>query len=148
MKKKKIQIESLKKSNIHRTPDGYFEDLPVRVMSKVEEQKPKTWFLEIPTFVRWPVAAIPAMAVLIFFIFNDNNELTNEELLASIETEDLIAYLESSDLSTDELIDFSQMNNLEMEFDHSDADLLDGIDFEGEGIEDILNDFDIENEIL
>ena len=149
MKKNKLHIEEIKKSNIHKVPEGYFEDLPLRVMSRVEKQKPKTWLENVPVFIRWSALALPAILLIVFFnVFNKTNNLTGEEILASIETDDLIAYLESSEISTDDLIDYSEINDVEIEFQNSDADLLNGIDFQKENLDDILNDFDIENEIL
>ena len=53
--------------------------------------------------------AIPAMVVILtaayVFLIRPDNTLQQEDILASVSTEDLIAYVEMSDMTTDEILE-------------------------------------------
>jgi len=39
MEKRKFQLNDLKKENILKVPEGYFDDLPMRIQSRIEQPK-------------------------------------------------------------------------------------------------------------
>ena len=40
MDNKKINIEGIKRSNIHQVPDGYFDALPLKIQTRINANKP------------------------------------------------------------------------------------------------------------
>jgi hypothetical protein len=93
------KLEDLSKENIFKVPDGYFERLPGVIQSRVAKPEPKSWF--VPSFrLALPVVAL-AIAVTVWFTSRQGVSL--EDQLNEIQTEQLMTYLEESDLSTDVL---------------------------------------------
>jgi hypothetical protein len=100
------KLEEIPKIDIFKAPEGYFDKLPGIIQARV--QKPESAPVWRPV-VRF---ALPALAVVIavFFFWPGINQ-TPEEVLASIDDNHLIAYLEENDLNTDELLDGVSINN-------------------------------------
>lgn len=110
-----MKLEEIKKKNIYTVPDKYFDQLPTRIQSRVNEKTPVStlhwnwgWLYKL---------AIPAAAVL-FLIFyfgkTDFNTPQNAEaILDQVSTDDVIAYLSEMDLSTSEIIETIDFSNFE-----------------------------------
>lgn len=91
------KLEDISKENIFTVPDGYFEKLPGVVQSRVAKPDPKVWFA--PTFkFAVPILAF-AIAATIWFTSGTGNSL--EDQLNEIQTDQLMAYLDESDFSTE-----------------------------------------------
>jgi hypothetical protein len=110
------KLEEIAKENIFKVPDGYFEKLPGVIQARVAKPEPKVWFAPAFKFAL-PVVAI-AIAVTVWF--TSGQGVSFEDQLNEIQTEQLMAYLEESDLSTDlltEEITWSEedLNELEEE---------------------------------
>ena len=61
-KETKMKLEDIKKKNIYTVPDKYFDQLPTRIQSRVNEQKPVSWLSW-----DWRLSyklAVPAIAVI------------------------------------------------------------------------------------
>jgi hypothetical protein len=133
------KLEDIPKKQIFEVPNGYFEKLPAIIQTRVSQQgKEKSWW-SYPSSLR---LAVPVIVLLIagFFWFSHFQSDTNaENILASIKTEDLMAYLSEAEVSTDELLesvtlDAQDVMNIEdsvYEFQVSDSEY-----------EDILNEFE------
>ena len=104
--KKKIDIESLERKSPYRVPDGYFEGLPLKIQSRTKEPKKASEGILITRMqIVWSMTA----ALAIFFIGwlwypKSANDPTADQLLANIDSEDLIEYLYEEDISTDEIL--------------------------------------------
>jgi hypothetical protein len=108
------KLEDISKENIFRVPDGYFEKLPGVIQARVAKPEPKNWFAPAFRFAM-PVVAL-VLALAIWFTSQQGNSM--EEQLNEIQTEELMAYLEESDLSADVLteeIDWSENDLYELE---------------------------------
>jgi hypothetical protein len=90
------KLEEIAKENIFKVPDGYFEKLPGVIQARVAKPEPKVWFAPAFKFAL-PVVAI-AIAVTVWFT---SQGVSFEDQLNEIQTEQLMAYLEESDLSAD-----------------------------------------------
>jgi len=151
MDKQKIKINELKKGNIFKVPNGYFEELPSLVQARVlEHAGSKQGWLSLPS-VRWAAVATPALAVIMYFvIFKGPVEPTPvniDDLLAQVETNDLIACLEDSDLTDAELISGLALESFEIDeiTDELYFEDIDIIDLESI---DLLEDIDISQELI
>lgn len=110
------KLEDISKESIFKVPDGYFEKLPGIIQARVAKPEPRVWFAPALKFAA-PVLAI-ALAIAIWFTAGQGGSL--EDQLNEIQTEQLMAYLEESDLSPDlitEEIHWSEedLNELEEE---------------------------------
>lgn len=116
-KGKFIQPEEMEKRNIFEVPDGYFEDLPMIIQSRVAGKK--AWW-QTPVLMGALKYAVPALVILVIAFFAirqpESADLKRPEaLIAEVSTEDLIDFLEDSDITTEEIL--SNLNLREIEFD-------------------------------
>lgn len=125
-------LENIPKKNIFEVPDGYFDKLPSSIQARLESDSPKR---EQKPYFRYALQyALPVVlvAVAAIFIFKPKSASV-EDLLATVSTEQLIAYLDEIDvntLTTDELIE-------SFEFD---AETIEAIEQE------VYFNFDFEND--
>jgi hypothetical protein len=137
------RLEDIPKKNIYQVPDGYFDDLPTIIQARVTEKAPSA----IPSFAHQIRYAIPVMALAILSVVwvfteeNSENALSAEQLLASVETSSLIAYLEESEMTTDELLEnvsFSQEDVSAIESDVYDLDI------EQDDLDELINEYQLD----
>lgn len=106
------RLEDIPKKNIFETPEGYFDELPGIIQSRIAEKSKST--SPFPSFglvLRYAVPVL-AIAIALFLIFRPSAPLGNpDELLASVSTEELTYYLVESDFTTDELLDMVDLSD-------------------------------------
>lgn len=148
MKKKKIDIEQLSRQNIHRVPDGYFDDLPMRIQSRIadENQKPvRTW----QGSLIWQLSAAAVVLIIgAYFVFRmDSTNPNPEEMLASVSNEEIIQYLEQEDIST---LDMSTLVDLDELITEQDLylDPLSSTDLSDTDLESVYDDLDFSIDVL
>lgn len=145
----KPDLENIKKDNIFKVPENYFEDLPMKIQSRIaEESKPQTqtsWISQHQ--LTWSLSA--AMIVLVFGIMYFMGKpvvQSPEEILAQVSTEDMVAYLEDSDLTVYDIVDAVDVNDLiDTEADH--WEYLDE-DISADELDEIYDDLDYSIEEL
>jgi hypothetical protein len=124
------KLDDIPKKNIYEVPDGYFDQLALKIQARTEVISPtrsvNSWTLALKY-------ALPAVviAVALVFILKPKSVQDTEQLLASIPTEHLIAYIDDSDISVQDLLEI-------VNFDEADADSL-NTQVQGEYL---LNEFD------
>lgn len=135
------RLEDIPKKEIFTVPDGYFERLPSVIQSRLAEHNQPSW--KTSPFFRYSVRyAIPLLVLLAigFFWYTRQPGTNAEAILASIETEDLMVYLQESDLSTEELMDHVPL-------DATDADDIQDavyeLNFGDHELEEIIDDIDL-----
>ena len=135
------KLEEIPKKEVFKVPEGYFENLPSIIQARVTQQNGSRE--TTPVFALALKYAIPAVVVftLGLFWFTGRNETpTAESILASIQTEDLVAYLDEDDMTTEELLD-------DLTLTQDDATEIEGAVYEfelnDENVEDLLNEIDI-----
>ncbi len=133
------RLEDIPKKNIFQVPDGYFEKLPGVIQARVAKPEKAVWFVPVLKY------ALPVLAVVVLGILWFSNPKGNsfDEQLASIQTEQLIAYLDDSDLNFDELtesVTWSETDLVELE-----ETVFNSFDFAGDEL-DVLMDELIETE--
>lgn len=107
MEKRKIKIDELKKDNLFQVPEGYFEELPSIIQARVtEDRKADPIWIFQPAFSWAAVAASVLIFGVYFAFFRIGTDATSnvELLIAEVSMEDLVGYIENSDLTTEELI--------------------------------------------
>lgn len=106
------RLEDIPKKNIFETPEGYFDELPGIIQSRIaEKSKATSFFPSYGLALRYAVPVL-AVAIALFFIFSPSDPLRNpDELLASVSSEELTYYLVESDFTTDELLDLVDLSD-------------------------------------
>lgn len=131
------KLEDIPKKEIFSVPEGYFDKLPGVIQSRVAKKQEDV----VPAYrlaLRYALPVVALIAVAVFWL-NRPKEVSAENLLASVETADLIAYLNDSDISTEEILD--QVN-----FDATDASEIESavyeFNFQDEDLESITEELD------
>ena len=144
---KRFKLDSVEKKNIYQVPDTYFEKLPGIVQSRVE-RKPsffETSYFRIGIRYALPVACLLLIGIYFgYFGARYQQPQDFEALLAEVSYEDLVAYLENSDISTEEIITSIEDQDLFVEFEIREVDPLQDFQFENENIDELMEEFDID----
>jgi hypothetical protein len=134
------RLEDIPKKTLFEVPEGYFDRLPGVIQARVASQQPESaWsgYGRVALRFALPVVVIAAAAV---FFLNNPEAASTEELLASIESEQLVAYLEETEVNTDDLLEFAPLEAEEVQALEEDAFgeyILEEID-----LEELENEFD------
>ena len=135
------KLEDIPKKNIYEVPDGYFDKLPGIIQSRVAKDET----IRRPFFVYSLRYAIPAMVLatvaLVWVWTNEETELNAEQMLATIDTSTLIAYLEESDLTTDELLESVSLSQEELMAIEGDVYT---IDLDEKELDDLMDEYSFE----
>ncbi len=108
------RLEDIPKKQSFKVPDGYFDDLPTRIQARIQEtEKKRSWsWLPAPSFTL--KLALPVFLVGIISVVVWNNLPSTKDPFAkldSVPTEQLLAYLESDDITTEEIIENATFTN-------------------------------------
>jgi len=142
-----MKLDDSHKKNIHKVPEGYFDELPQVIQSRIAEQNSKRSQLWLSYSLKYALPVILLIVVFALSITDFNNQETPEELLAEVTTEELILYLEESDITTEELIEAVDYESLELEFEEE-TEIIDDSEIDEEEIEQLLNDYQDIDDIL
>ncbi len=134
------KLEDIPKKQIFEVPEGYFEKLPGIIQSRVTQHHvEKSWWVNYRVSLRFAVPAVILITVGIFWFNRPQSDLSAEGILASIQTEDLVSYLDEADLTTDELLD-------QVELDAEDATIIEesvyALPLNDSDYEEILNEIE------
>lgn len=98
------KLEDIPKKNIFEVPEGYFDKLPLQIQARLEAKNPVPQELPWLRYSLRYVLPMLVFALAVIFLFKPKVDEV-EKLLASVSTEEMVAYLESNALTTDELLD-------------------------------------------
>lgn len=137
-----MKLEDIPKKPIFNVPDGYFDQLPEKVQARIAAgRKSETSFV----FQYKLQYIIPILLVLVvggIWFTRPQPGTDAESILASVETEYLIAYLNESELTTEDVLD---------EVDFSSSDIQDiemevyQLQLDDEVFDDVLDEIDVES---
>ena len=146
--KKKIDIESLERKNIHQVPDGYFDELPLKIQSRIDEHVQASSPIFIPRMqMAWGLTAAIAFFLIGWLIYPQGTKPSTEQLLASIDSEALIEYLYEEDISTDEILAAIDENYILEELETMETEIIDE-KLSDEELESIYSELDYSTEIM
>lgn len=125
------KLEDIDKKNVHKIPDGYFDALPGVIQSRVAAERASSRRPSVAPSLKWALASIAMLAVGYFVFFRSTSPAaTPEELLAQVETQQLIDYLAVSDITTEEIIEGLDPNEVDLVLESTQSDLLNAPDLE------------------
>lgn len=142
-----MNLKDFKKENVFKIPEDYFQTFSDRLEKRIlERSDQKTSVIPIERrAVRWAVAA--SLALLIGFgIFRIISQTrSTEEILSSIPSSDLIAYLKDTDLSTDEVLDMIDNSIIVgMDGDYLEQNNILPENMDDKTIDELINEFELE----
>ena len=129
------KLEDIPKRDFFQVPEGYFDILPEKIQARIEATRPRPLFQPA---IRYALAyALPFLIVALVIFYNTGSPPAAESMLASIETADLIQYIQESEITTDEMLDnvafsadeLDALENEIYEMNLEDAD-METLDFE------------------
>lgn len=112
-KHKKIKLEELPKEVPFSTPDNYFEALPQQVQNRLPQQAAPWWqvllgWWQQPAYRFSSVAAVLVLAAGLWWLWpgasNTSGGNNTQELLAQVSQEEMLSYLEASNVSVEEVV--------------------------------------------
>jgi len=135
------KLEDIPKKEVFNVPDGYFDKLPGIIQARVanpEKERSPVWGFAL----RYALPTVALLAVGIVWFNQTHKVIDAEQLLSSIQTEDLVAYLNDSDITTEELL-------AEVEWSDDDAKEIEGnvydLNLEDENLDDIVSEMELDN---
>ncbi len=121
------KLENIPKNNPFSVPDGYFDKLPGVIQARIAEHEPK---VAVPYFRYALQYALPVVALIIVVVIclTPKPATTYEDILASVDTEQLTVYLADSDITTDDILESGELDSesaeaIEAEVYFNDIDL-------------------------
>ena len=112
-----MKLEDLPKKEIFDVPEGYFEKLPSSIQARIaERQQPASRpVLRYAFQYALPLVMIITIGLIWFENSPSSNQITTELLLAEIQTEDLITYLDDTNMTTEELLEHASLDDADAE---------------------------------
>ncbi len=142
-----MKLEKINKKNIYTVPDQYFDELPQRIQKRISNKKHHwNWHGSLVPVLKYALPAISIILVVLYLGFFRNNNFSTdpETLLAQVNTEDIIAYLENSDISTDDIIDEYQINGNTLDLMQDNVLPQQDLQLDEEDMQIILQEYNLE----
>lgn len=112
-----INLEDLPKKQVYEVPDGYFDKLPSVIQAKAVDSKKSS-----STVFNWSLAwryAMPIVALVLmvtyFTLRIKKQDIDVEAMIGDVPTEELVAYLTESDITTEELLSIIDIDELDVD---------------------------------
>ena len=134
------KLDDMDRETRFQVPEGYFDELPMRIQQRIDAEKPRKWSFPLPL---WSYATAAVLLIIASFaLLMDQHASEVDELLAEVSEEDLVAYIEELDLDAFDLAStFPEVTN-DLEFE--DLEMMNNLDLEDHPIDDILLEFNLE----
>jgi hypothetical protein len=134
------KLEDIPKKNIFEVPEGYFEKLPGIIQARVAKPEPTRWFVPALKFAL-PILAFLAVGI---FWFTSQTGKSIEDQLSGIQTEQLIAYLDDSDLTMDDLAETVTWSDTDL--NELEEKVYSSIEVTGDELDILLEEFNVDSE--
>jgi hypothetical protein len=135
------RLDDIPKKNIFETPDGYFEKLPGIIQSRIAD-KEASHNPVLSFSLRYGLPAFALIIMVSIWLLSSREDAVNaEQLLASVDTSELVAYLEETDLTTDELLEAVSLNQEDVNAIESNVYRIDADQTE---LDELLNEYSLE----
>ena len=97
------KLDDIPKKTFYTTPESYFDKLPAKIQSRITQAEGGTRRNGILAFGLKYALPIALVVALVLFYRSSNPDA--ERILATVDTEEIIIYLQESGISTEELLD-------------------------------------------
>lgn len=139
----KHRLEDIDKKVDYKVPEGYFEQLPLKIQQRIDAEKKEVKVFQLPSW-SYAMAASVVLVLTLVFLFQDGSP-NAETLLAEVSEEALIAYLDEIELDEYDIASaLPAMEDIQFE----NIDMLNDLDLENESFDNILLEYNLEEESL
>lgn len=143
--KKNLKLDEIEKKNIHGVPEGYFEQLSQVIQTRAVESQQSTnkgaagWKVAL----RYAIPAVFLIALSVYLFMQERNiqSTSPEKLLADVSSAEIIDYLADSDISTEDILENIDFNEVDFEFDQETTDIVDEEALSAEEIDQLLYEY-------
>jgi hypothetical protein len=107
------KLDDIPKKHPFNVPDDYFDQLPGKIQARVQGKERDVIQVWAPA-LRYALAMFVVAAVAFVWLWggpDSSDAKSPETILASLETADLIAYLNEGEITTDELLEGVAFNS-------------------------------------
>lgn len=135
------KLEDIPKKQPFEAPEGYFDKLPGMIQARIKKEsgvKESIPYFRYALQYALPVVVL-AIAAIIYLVPQKAQDIDSQ--LASVSTEELVAYLEQSELTTDELLESIELDEESVEaiesevyFNLKDLEIIDELDLDFENL--------------
>lgn len=134
------KLEDIPKNHPFKVPEDYFDRLPAKIQSRITEE---SGVKETTPYFRYALQyALPVILIAIATVFylRPTVQQDADSLLATVSTDELVAYLEQSEMTTDELLET-------MDFDSESVEAIESevyfnFDLEGNTLDELTLELD------
>ncbi len=148
-KKVRIKISELSRENPFRVPDGYFEGLRSSINNRIAEETVNKKTIIFTPGLNWQTSLIAATLTLLAVFYSTFQTVDviedPQQILAEVSVDDILEYLDYSDLTTSEIL--AEVNFEETEIDdfiENDIQLLNSTEIESLDPDELYNEFGFE----
>ena len=140
MKNERIDIENLRKENIFKVPENYFNDLPLRIQAQTSGKTKIVPLISWSKKRTWAsIAACSVIGILGYFTLMPQQDSLGNESLAGVQNQEIINYLIQENINQYDVAE--QIDNTKtLKFE--DSELLDNLKVTDK---EILQSIDYEN---
>lgn len=140
------KLDEIPKKNAFEAPEGYFDRLPGIIQARVAliavgAKRESLWIPHLRFSLKYALPVL-VIGVASFFFLNNPQTMSAEELIASVDSAHLVAYLEDSDLNSDDLLEIVPLNQEEAEAIQGRS--IDELKVNDEDVEYLSNEFGID----
>lgn len=96
------KLDDIPKKDFFTTPPDYFENLPAAIQSRVRKGPEAREFPVVKYSLQY---ALPLLLIIAAMFFYRSSTPDAETILASVDTEELIAYLQDAGVTTDDVLE-------------------------------------------
>lgn len=138
-----MKLEDIDKKNIFEVPDRYFDTLPMKVQERLPQ---KIRIFRMPALKYAAAALVPTTLVILLFVFpgvlrNGTVEDGAEAILAQIDSKDVMAYIELTDITTEDILENIDPSLVDFTIDAEDALLPEDLEFDDSTMESIIEHY-------
>ncbi len=138
-----MKRENFDNDNIFKVPEHYFEELPGRIQEKIRSRERSFWpEVNWQGIIKFSVSIAAALFLLFYFHpEKSQNDLTApERILAQVNTDDVIAYLELTDLNVDDFLAETGPGNMDL-WEGDEDPLIDDLNLNENQLEQFLDTY-------
>lgn len=136
------KLEDIPKKQLFEVPEGYFDHLPGLIQVRVSKQEEQSaWQPYLGYGLKFAIPTL-AIGVVALFLWNGPTPQSAEEVLASINSEQLVAYLQETDLNADDFLDAVPLDQFEVEALQENA--IKAMDFDDIDFDELAKEFDLD----
>lgn len=125
MKNEKIDLENLRKENIFKVPENYFNDLPMRIQAQTSGKTKVVPLISWSKQRTWAsIAACSIIGILGYFTLMPLQDSLGNESLSGVQNQEIINYLIQENINQSDVAE--QIDNTKT-LKFQDSELLDNL---------------------